>query len=244
MSVDVETTPALAVSSFATAELRVLVAWGEYDDAGLVPKVITVGNLDTWRTAKARIWKQFESVEGAEDWWGDLMWVIGEAFEPLATALWRINIGRSANNAVGAQLDGVGSAVNRERGGLVDSIYRGAIIVTGVGLFGGGTREDLNAGGRGLWGSRYVGVPEIYPGKQRMIVNDLSADEVRLALVVLGELRSAGVGSMLEIQSTSLTGPIDYGAGWLEDYGAAGYLGGEDDDLIPAQSFVSWAVAF
>ena len=243
MSVDVETVTALAVGSFATAELRVLVAWGEYDDAGLVPKIITLGNLDTHRTARARLWKQFEQIDGGEDWWGDLMFVIGEAFEPIATALWRINTGMSANTAVGAQLDEVGAAVRRDRGGLVDSIFRGAIIATGVGRFGGGTREDLNAGGRGMWGERFVGVPEIYPGKQRMIANDLSADEVALALVVLGELRSAGVGSVLEVQSVTLTGPIDFGPGELDDFGAAGYLG-PDDDLIPAPSFVSWAAAF
>ena len=244
MAVEYTTTPAIASTTFATASARVLVAWGSYDDAGLVLKPIPVGSLDTVRTCTNRIWKQLERRPGGEDFWGDLFTIVGKAVEPIEDALWRINEGRSANTAVGEQLDGVGSLVELERGGLIDQVYRGAIIVTGVGLFGGGTREDMNAGGRGLWGDRYVGCPEIWPGKQQVIVNDLTADELALAVVVLGELRSAGVGSVIEVSSTTAMGGFDYDDD-VDAFGVAGYdAGGPVDDAIEQPSFVSYSVAF
>lgn len=236
----VEVDEALAASSAVSLLTLALIVWGETDESTGELRVIPPGQLDHVETAKRRRLMQFApSSEGAPDWWADLYGLIGAAFDPLERATWRLATGRSVSTAEGSQLDGVGSAVDLDRFGLTDTLYRAAIRVTGAGLFGGGTREDLRIAARGLWGDRFRGVAEFWPAKQVLSVADVSGAEAALASAVIDEIRAAGVGTLIEYWPTWVYG-VDYLAGEVDVVGVAGY---GDPDVSFALGWVAYSKA-
>jgi hypothetical protein len=229
--IEVEADVALALSSVGEVIALPLIAWGSLEADGETLRVIPVGQLGLVQTCRRRRLKQFEPVEGGGDWWGDLFEVIGLAFTPIERTLWRLDEGRSVSTAVGVQLEGVGSVVDRQRVGLTDDLYRAAIKVDGIGLFGAGTREDMVAAAVALWGDRYLGIVEVWPAAQRLFAVDLTEAEFRLALDLLGEVRGGTVGTVLEVWTSML-----YGVGYEEDgadvIGWTGYLGEAAEETL------------
>lgn len=229
---------AIAASSVVELLTLELLVWGEADEETGELRVIPPGQLDMVESARRRRLMQFaQTEEGGPDWWGDLYSIVGYAFAPLERATWRLATGRSVSTAEGAQLDGVGSAVDLDRFGLPDKLYRAAIRVTGAGLFGGGTREDLNTAARGLWGDRYHGVTEYWPAKQMLSVSDVSAAEAALASSVLDEIRAAGVGTFVEHWPAWVFG-VDYLDGEVAPVGMAGYGASEATNFV-AMAFLT-----
>lgn len=224
----VEADQALALSSCDDVLAVPLIAWGSVDSEGVL-RQIPIGQLDLVTTCRRRRPIQFQPVEGGGDWWGDLFEIIGQSFTPIERTLWRIETGRSVSTAVGVQLEGVGSVVDRQRVGLTDDLYRRAIKVDGVALFGAGTREDMVTAAIALWGDRYLGIVEVWPAKQRLFMLDLTEAEWRLALDLLDEVRGGTVGTVLEVWTSMVYG-VDYIDAEVEPFGVAGYLGDAADD--------------
>lgn len=227
MTVSTTVDPATAIGRAVEALALPLIAWGTVDGDGEL-RVIPIGQLDLVETCRRRLLKQHETTDGSPGWWGNVLAVIGEAFAPVERALWRIDRGRTASTGAGAQLDEVGAFVDRARGGLSDEDYRIAVIVDGVALFGGGTREDMVAAAFALWGARYLGIVEVWPAGQRLFALDLRLAELRLAVDLLGEVRGGGVLTVIEAWTSWVYG-FDYLDGEVDPVGWVGFTGAETD---------------
>lgn len=119
--------------------------------------------------------------------------------QAMEEVLEQLRTGRGLDGAQGKQLDGIGSIVGLDRGGLNDADYRGRLRVQIRLLRGEGTPEDILSAVSLATGQTGLRLYESRPAEIRLVVGEgIPADTARLVLHLVRTMKSAGVRSWLE----------------------------------------------
>jgi hypothetical protein len=169
---------------------------------GETPAPILPGDLDAGETSQ----RATADYGRAGEVWGQLRGAIDDIAALADGANADVMRSRSVLFAYGAQLDAIGEAVGRPRGGLTDGLYRLAIAVRGSSLVGSGTTRQVSAIGVALGGEPLL-VIDYYPAKVLVYADAGTFDAPLLGILQaeLGDALADGVGL---IDVLSLDGPL------------------------------------